>query len=302
MTEEIDEGLAALKQKADDVYEQARAEHGPGDDDQQTPEPPPAEEAKTEDWQHKYSVLQGKYNAEVPRLAEDNRYLRGQVDVLAEQVQQLLRQVQQPAPSAQEDVTKALTERFGWSDDDVKAMDQYIAKRAKNVVDPELNPVKQRMEQMADQNQLTTAQQFWNTVTARYPEYEQMRTDPEVIAWADQYDPVAGMTRAQALNQALGQADAKRYVEILNGYTAAKPAPAPESTSKTADTRLQAKVTPRRAGGSSGRETPETMSLAEFKRLSSQAQIAQTEGRYDEAKRLNAKINAAIAERRVAPS
>ena len=50
----------------------------------ETPTEAPAED----DWEHKYKVLQGKYNAEVPRLQQANDALNGRVAEMEAQTSQ----------------------------------------------------------------------------------------------------------------------------------------------------------------------------------------------------------------------
>ena len=47
--------------------------------------PPPQEDS----WEHRFKVLQGKYNAEVPRFAHENKDLKGRLQSLEDQLEEM---------------------------------------------------------------------------------------------------------------------------------------------------------------------------------------------------------------------
>jgi len=92
-------------QLADQLFEEAYGKPGEAPPATNGEAPPPAPAAAPpengaqapaaappeDSWESRYKVLTGKYNAEVPRLAADNRTLKETVGKLSEQVGTLTR-------------------------------------------------------------------------------------------------------------------------------------------------------------------------------------------------------------------
>jgi hypothetical protein len=61
--------------------------------------PPPPPPPPAEDWEHKYRVLQGKYNSEVPRLSGQVSSLQAQLDELTAKMEDMRKAAPPPAPT-----------------------------------------------------------------------------------------------------------------------------------------------------------------------------------------------------------
>ena len=169
-------------------------------------------EAELSAEKHKYAVLQGKYNAEVPRLSEEIRELREQIKQLQEK----------PSPE-NDDLKNRLTgygDEFGELYETVKAqMDQV------NKLKSELQKTDKRNEDVAAKQTEATYVQILGTMV---PDWEQVNLDPKFMEWLGQVDPMfwrnsndVGLTRHAVLADAHSKFDSERVVRFFNAFKAA---------------------------------------------------------------------------------
>jgi hypothetical protein len=185
-----------------------------------------------EDWKVKYETLQGKYNAEVPRLAQDNRTLRSQLQDLAEKVESLESakpEVEQPKKInvvSEQDVLD-----YG---EDLIDLIQRVAKSEVTSVEATLKP---ELETIKGQVQQTTKKQATDSVYAvlnrEVQDWRDINRSEDFLEWLQQSDPYAGGVRGDILNDAFKKGDAERVAAFFKGFVAEKqtvtPAPNQES-------------------------------------------------------------------------
>ena len=80
----------------------------------------PKKESVVSDFEQKYKVLEGKYNAEVPRMAQENRSLKEELDSLKLQVANLDNKPEEPKAEVTPLITEKDREQFG--DDLIEVM------------------------------------------------------------------------------------------------------------------------------------------------------------------------------------
>lgn len=233
----------------------------PPPDASATPPAAPAEPTPlpTEGWEHKYRVLQGKFNAEVPRLqsqvreqAEGLRQMRDQLTAtqnllaaLGQQPQQTQQGTPQPAPAATKLIKDEEVREFGADLIDVV---RRVAREEQAALLPEIDrrvaPVVQKVDQvahvaqqvgsrMARSDQMSVLDQL----DAKVPEWRKLNEDTGFLDWLDQIDPYAGVKRGQLLQQAYQAHDGPRVVAFFNGYQkehAAVSPPAPPAAAPPA--------------------------------------------------------------------
>ena len=219
----------------------------------------PAPQAPNENdtWQHRYSVLQGKYNAEVPRLQNQ---VREQDQLLRDMRQQLTNQqtmlaslsAGQSAPNAQPPAQPAARRV---KDEEIRQFGpdlyDFIKRTSLEAVQPEIErvaaPIQQRLtktEAAATTAAQTVAvdavQRLYALLNDQVPDWEQLNEAPEFLAWLEQRDPYTGLARGELLAQAYKAHDGPRVVAFFNGFKSenaaisppaapAPAAPAPES-------------------------------------------------------------------------
>lgn len=191
---------------------------------------PPAAPAADAELEHRFRVLQGKYNAET---AENRRILAQQ----QETINQLLASSQQrqpnPAPTAAAPsreqqlaslgVTAAEAESFG------PELVDMMARIAGHVAGPAIQQVNQRMQGVERtvagtvQHVAKSAQQLvWDHLkaweTRKGVSWEMINTSNEFLDWLQGLDIFSGTPRAQGLRQAFDTSDATRVVGIFEAF------------------------------------------------------------------------------------
>lgn len=300
------EELAALEQQL-----QAPAPETPPPDGQTEthsapepiPEPAPAapvassdvpSEVPEEKWEHKYRRLQGKYDAEVPRLHQ-------QVKELQAALQQMQHQVQQAPPPPPE--KPAEPERYV-SDEDVANYGEDFVDIQRRITLDATRDLRKQVEdlkaQLAQQGSQVQSVSFETRLLQEIPDFREVNNDPSWIAWLNEVDPLLRGPRRAIAQQAFVAGDVeavKSYVDLWRKGQTTKPAAQPPISREQ---ELQRQVQPSRATASapaSGGKKTYTMGEAEA--LFNRIQHLTAQGRIDEAKRLDAEISAAYAEGRI---
>ena len=166
------------------------------------------------DFQHKYDVLKGKYNAEVKTVSEENKRIAENLEKLKEENQRLAAEL-----SRQVD---PLSEIEGLGEDVVepirKAGNEQVANATKTVLDAlaqisEAQKISEQTAKMADRTrffvELDTARKDWETI------YK----SPAYIEWESKTaEPVTGRLFADLMEDAANSNDYRRVLAILDSY------------------------------------------------------------------------------------
>lgn len=191
-----------------------------------TPEPAPA---PTEDWEQKYKALQGKYNAEVPRMAGELREMR-------QQMQQLMTAQAAPREEPKEKAPKkdVVSEQdlvdYG---EDLVDFIRRVAKAEASNATATLTP---KLETIEGQVQQSSQRQATNSVYSKLDhdvqDWREVNKSPEFLDWLATLDPYAGDYRKNLLAKAFENGDADRVVAFFKGYKAERQAvtPTPQPT------------------------------------------------------------------------
>lgn len=241
-SKELDEDGNPVEAKEDDI---PAAESKPTDDKPPAAEQPPAQPT---DWEHKFRVLQGKYNAEVPRLQRD---LRDSQDANSELRQRLnnvetmmaAMQASKQGPEEEKptlpDISQEEREQFG---EDLIDLIERVSKRATlPEIQQQLRPLEGRVKQVGDKVAHTETsvaeskrQQVFEILAKAVPDWEQQNVDPKFLDWLDEPDAFSGRKRGDLMAEAMGSFDAKRIVALFKGFrsenAAVQPAPTPAPT------------------------------------------------------------------------
>lgn len=250
--------------------------------EQSDAEPAPAPAAETppapvsDEWKHRYDVLKGKYDAEVPRLHEEARYWREQAMTALQQ--QAAQPAPEQAPSIQPDT--ALVDLLG--DEAAAAVTALLDKQRKD-----FEAKLQQTQQLAGR---TVQDRFWEKVRAAFPNYAEMQNDTGLNGWLAQPWPGSRKPRLDEANAAFANLDAESFIALLSAYQppATPAAPAP---------RTPPAPTPRRAAGS-GTPPPEktAFSPAYYHQQMQRVTQLRSSGRYAEADALEKSLDAAASE------
>lgn len=207
-----------------------------------TPEVPPndpssGDQAPTKepepDPDHKYKVLQGKYNAEVPRLQKANVHLEDQNRDLNQRilnVEGMLASLAAtkdtpPEPKKPElpDVTDEERAQFG---DDLIDLMERVAKRAtvpemKDRIEEISKTVQQQGEKLAHSEQDVAESRRRDTVSAlatAVPNWAAQNDDPKFLGWLNEVEPSAGVPRGRLLTEAFRANDADRVIWFFKSF------------------------------------------------------------------------------------
>lgn len=217
------------------------------------PAPQPAEPSQDAAyWRARFETIEGKYKAEVPRLAHA---LQETQQSLA-QVRGQIEAVRQPAPAAPQPatlVTEKDDEKFGT--DLVDLMRRVAREEGRSTGDAvgrieqlirQYAPQFERVKQVEQQVVLTREGQFYSDLARDVPDWETVNKDARWLDWLKEYDPVAGRTRQQSLDEAAGVFDTRRVVAMFKLFKTAQPAPQPSPQAK-AQSELARQVAPSRS-------------------------------------------------------
>ncbi len=213
-------------------------------------------QAVTSDWEQRYKVLQGKYNAEVPRLQRTTQDLTGQLNNLQQQLihtQSLLAALGQNRSPATGDSNS--TSGYAGKlikDEEVKAFGadliDVVRRVAREEIAPAMDPIKSvmdRVPQIEKQVSGVTAravvndrQKFLGYLSDNAPEWTRLNEDEQFLDWLDQTDPFSGRVRIDLLKHAEASHDGPRAVAFFKAYqkehaTVTPPAPTPSAAAGT---------------------------------------------------------------------
>lgn len=196
-------------------------------------ETPPAEEQKpqsgTEDWKHKYQVLKGKYDAEVPELTNRLMALSSTLDSQGALIQELQQKLQEPAaetgkaaePAQKFDILDE-AEFDGYGENILKLVRQLNAlikrqsdPQPKQNAGPDIEARIGRIEQRVIQS---AEEEYYSTLDKSLPDWRVLNRDPKFLAWLQQPDPITEIQRMTAIKRAAGMFNARQVIAIFNAY------------------------------------------------------------------------------------
>lgn len=284
-------------------------------------------------WETKYKVLQGKYNAEVPRLQNQVRELIDTTRNLRDQVtatQNLLASLNAPqntppanppAPAAAKRlVTDEEIKQFGPDLFDFikRAAAESVVPVVDSKIESRVAPVVSKVEQTASnvattqkREELRLRDQVLALLDDKVPTWRELNEDSAFLEWLDQVDPYSGYQRGALLEAAFAKYDGPRVVHFFRGYlnehAALNPNPAPPAAGTPPAPKPQKELKDFVAPGApkpgaavapdgSGKRVWYRAEIAKFYK---ECQDGKYKARPEERKRLEADIFAAQSEGRI---
>jgi hypothetical protein len=275
-------------------------------------EPPAAPPPAAEDWQHKFQTLQGKYNAEVPGL-------RNQIAELTRQVEELTAKPAAtpeppPAPPAPKLITDEDTETYGADLIDLirrVAVETDAGEKAR--LQGEIADMRKQMAAQATQVETVAGNvaderraTYFTELAKLCPTYEETDARQDFKDWLLQLDDFSGLVRNDILQTAFHAYDVDRTAKVFNQFLGATaPAPAPP-TPTPAPVDPQAELSELVSPGQARAGTVFTpddgqkiWAISEMDQFYKDFARGEYRGRLDDAKRIEADIDKALAEGRV---
>lgn len=260
----------------------------------------PAPEVPEETWQQKYKTLKGMYDAEVPRLHAQVKELQTFVAQLRQQAEAKPDPVQTtPTQSKRETlVTDEDVEAFGKDLIDVqRKVAREVAMEFKDEIDAlraENNELRKQVQQTDSQiGEVSFEQRLYHLV----PDWSVINADPKWVAWLDEFDPMLRAPRRAAAQGAYNASDAEGVAYYVNMFKDAHSTPAVDQR----QAELERQVQPTRSATS---QTPvsqkgKVYTTREVEKMFLKVKDLNIAHKYDEAKKLEAEIDAAYMENRV---
>lgn len=170
----------------------------------QTAEAPPAPTPEEDpSWKRRYEVLNGKYQAEIPRMAAEIRGLKEKLS------QAEARQtVAAPAPSKLKPEDR---EEYG-------ELIDVIQRAAADVVPQDVGEIKQTVEQLKGETMRLAKDRFFSDLTRRAPQWESLNEDKGFLTWLSGFDVASGRLRSELFDDACASFDTTRVAHFFTTY------------------------------------------------------------------------------------
>lgn len=273
-------------------------------------EEPPKNQAQEDDiWRKKYSVLEGKYRAEVPLLNRDVSELKRANAELTAAIEKLSQKAEEVPVKKQESlITPKDQDAFG---DDLV---DFTKRAAKEVISSELTTLLARLGaaeqaiasiaglpkkvgEVVEKQAMTEEQSFWRELSVAIPDWETVDTNPAWIEHLDTKAKYVQATHRQLAELAVAERNVSAVVELVSDWKALTGITALEQTKELNKNELKKQITPSKtstvAPTSSEPETytwaeysaandpraSRTLSPAEVEALQAKMEIAYLEGR-----------------------
>lgn len=163
-----------------------------------------------ENWETKYKVLQGKYNAEVPRLTAKVRELTAEIDVLKAHVE-----TKKAAP-----VTD--TDESLFDPDLINVIRSEAAKAARSEFDPFRPAIEGQRAKAEAEAQIATEQErqdrFLAALSSVHPDWEKVDGSPDFKRYLIGTDARTGKVRQQMLEDSLRSFDPTDAILIFSEF------------------------------------------------------------------------------------
>jgi hypothetical protein len=263
------------------------------------PKPKAQPDAEEETYKARFTTLQGKFNAEVPRLHQQLKDSNASMEVMRKQIELLSQQA--PVAVEAQTVTSEDEEAFG---SDLLAVMKKVAKQEAAVVakqqDAKVQTVASKVADFEKTQAATAGDKFMESIAKAVPDWETVNADPKWLDWLDEYSPETGAPRQAALDDASSKLDSARTIALFNLYKKqAQPDPvaATTETLTKAQQELQRQVAPAKSAAAAAKpvtdrtwtgdeyerafdiRNSQTMSAAEIDALQADAERAYADGR-----------------------
>ena len=219
---------------------------------EETPESKKAKELEEElrKANERYSVLQGKYNAEIPRLHEELRNLRSQLEKKPE------KKPEQPEktvdPKDYEDFGDEMVQLVEYT----KTQDGVIRELRE-----EVKTLKEEIGNVNNRQTQTDEERFWTTLDNAVPDWEDVNRDKQFLDWLAVKEPLIGASRQDILDNARNSLDSARVITLFKMFKEEK-----DQANKKSDS-LKRQVVPERKKGTAPSDTANkpTFSMGDFR-------------------------------------
>lgn len=259
----------------------------------------PKPDAEFERVQNAYRTLQGKYNAEVPRQAEQIKALRDQIAALEARTTTKPSQVEDASPVSDDltDVYSSMENDFG--KDFAANFRKAVKVEAKKIATETFQGVRGEVEGIGKAIAKTREDKFLEDLTRLQPNWRESYADPGFVEMLGEVEPLSGKPLGDLAQEANNAFDSARLARIYALYdqrkTASKPAKVTaEPAAKPSKEHL---VSPAASGKAtvSGGEKPDYVNADEIESFYRDSALGKWADRPKAKAEMEARINKAIS-------
>jgi len=178
----------------------------------QTETPAQSEKPAQDKWEHKFKVIEGKYKAEVPRLAAQIRELSQRVESLSAENEELK---SRPLAEAQALISPEDREKYG---DDLLDVIRRAAKEEVGTKDTEIATLRKQLDSITSSTVKQSEVSFYDRLGQLVPDWPSVNDDSNFHEWLDEYDELTGKRRQDLLSEAETQKDADRVARFFSKW------------------------------------------------------------------------------------
>jgi len=259
-------------------------------------------EEVSESFKQKYATLRGKYDAEVPRLHQQVKELTDQMNAIREEAQAAKKAEAEKPKEKVSYVTDADREEYG---DDLIDFQRRVAKEVSQDYEERFEQQSRVIQDLQSKISNTDNQVgevgFTQKLNALVPGFDQLDNDERWVAWLNEIDPMTRGPRRDQAQAAFNSGDAEavaHYVSLFRGSIE------PVANGKSdRQTELEKQVTPSRSASTvaskSSNNSSKIYSEKELDRGWTKIRDLNSQGKYDDAEKLEAELTVAYMEGRV---
>jgi len=214
----------------------------------------PDQQVKEDPWEHKYKVMEGKYRAEVPRLAAENRELRQKLEGLTQDFESFKSKAATPSTPL---ISAEDREKYG---DDLLDVIKRSAQEQVSAKDSEIEQLKRRLDDVHTDTAKNAEVVFYDRLSQMMPDWVAINDDPSFLKWLDEYDALTGKRRQDLLSDAENSRDADRVARFFGTWKSQQ-----QVSTTTTNKALAAQVVP---------DTNKVVTPPQTKRFFTRAEIA----------------------------
>lgn len=192
--------------------------------------PAPKDEDTPEYWRKRFEVMQGKYNAEVPRMADQIRELSDQLrDFATRQAPAPAAQEQQPPTDAVKTVIGRIAETYGdeLANDFLELAQTIASTTAKETV----QPMQAELAQVKTTSTKNAQQSFEDALSSRVSNWRQVYDDPQFGRFlSTSVEPMSGLSYESLFTHANQSWDLDRIAYFFTMFNESQEAAASQRT------------------------------------------------------------------------
>lgn len=271
--------------------EQPEAEGSEGPEAAEVHVPEGTPEKDTEDYEHKFRVLQGKYNAEVPRLQQQLREMISERDQLVQRISAL-----EAKPKEDRQIVDLSPDEISEYGEDFFNVIKKVVKSELGTVSQPVEQLKSRVEDLGKKQLQTEEEKFKSRLSTLVPGWEKYDTDQRFLGWLNQTDPFSGEARQALLTKHVRSLNADAVSKFFEAWMREAGVTTGKKVSK-----IERQVTPssRNAAPDSASKEEKIITREEVAKFYADVSRGVYRNRDEEKKSMEANINAALREHRV---